>query len=166
MSSEIIIAIFGVVTTFLIGLYGHIISSQLNKNSKKHFEHSEKLANDKIFKELFTEFNKRYDKLNDTLAEMKFPHPNWLDNIDIKDEYKIESYTTIIDFFNLCAEEYFWYKEGRINGNIWSSWSKGMNDVFKGSPLIQNVWEKECKNEGYKSYYIDNPNEFFSLLNK
>jgi len=127
----------------------------------RYQKHSKKLANDKMLKELFTEFNTRYDKLNDTLNEISDGHPNWLNNIKSDEKYKQNSYNVIIDFFNLCAEEYFWFKEGRINAKIWKSWSKGMNDIFNDSQLIQTIWSKECENEGYKSYYIEKPNEFF-----
>lgn len=134
----------------------------------KYQKHSKKIADDKMLKELFTEFNVRYDRLNDILAEVSDLHPNWLNTIKSNDIDKKVHYATIIDFFNLCAEEYFWYKEGRINAKIWKSWFKGMNDLFEESPLIQNIWRKECENEGYKSYYVDRPDEFFSSfkLNK
>lgn len=134
----------------------------------KYQKHSKKLANDRMLKELFTEFNQRYDKLNDSLNEAKDLHPKWLNDIKSDEKEKKHHYNVIIDFFNLCAEEYFWHKEGRINSEIWKSWSKGMNDIFDESPLIQAVWRRECEKEGYKSYYLEKPNDLFSSykLNK
>jgi len=161
MTTEIVFPIIGVVATFLIGLYGHIITRQLNKNSKNHFEYTERLANDRMLKELFTEFNMRYDRFNDSLNEAKELLFNWLNNIQEKDQEKMRLYSAIIDFFNLCAEEYYWHKKGRLEDLIWKSWSNGMNDIFDGSQLIQSIWKKECEKDGYKSYYIDKPNEFF-----
>lgn len=121
--------------------------------------HSRKLANDRLLKELFTEFNQRYDRLNnnlDTVSKMSFEE--WE---ELSKEKKKIYYAAIIDYFNICAEEFYWHSQGRINSNIWTSWEKGMNDIYNRSDLIKSLWEEECLNEGYKSYYIEKPDAFF-----
>jgi len=127
--------------------------------TSRYQRHTKKLANDKMMKELFTEFNQRYDKINNKLEIIsKLSIDQWN---ELSSEEQSCKEGVIIDFFNICAEEYYWHKEERINGNIWASWSKGMNDIYNSSKVIQNLWDEECKNEGYKSYYISNKNDIF-----
>ena len=63
------------------------------------------IENDRIFKDLFISFNEKYDtKFNKTLNE--------IDNkIQKTNDYKLtnDEINLIIDYFNLCAEEYLWY---------------------------------------------------------
>lgn len=123
-------------------------------------KHTKKLANDKMMKELFTEFNLRYDKINNRLDKIsKMSVVMWEAEKDEKNKSLI--YGDVVDFFNICAEEYYWYKESRLDTKIWKAWHKGMNDIYNRSKIIQHIWDEECKNEGYKSYYITNKNEIF-----
>lgn len=127
--------------------------------TRRYQEHTKKLANDRMMKDLFTEFNQRYDLINNKLDMIsKLSVEEWR---ELKPEKRTKYEGVVIDFFNISAEEYYWHKEGRINGNIWASWSKGMNDIFNKSKVIQNIWAEECKNEGYKSYYISDKKEIF-----
>jgi hypothetical protein len=32
----------------------------------------------------------------------------------------------VIDYFNLCAEEFLWYKKNRIPNDVWSAWKSGI----------------------------------------
>ncbi|MUP45389.1 hypothetical protein E0K83_06470 [Gramella sp. BOM4] len=113
-----------------------------------------------MLKELFEDFNKRYDSLNNKLYNIV---------TDSKDNMKVDSLSqlsksqkkTIIDYFNLCAEEYFWYKRGRIDNKIWNSWQAGMNFWYKHK-IISDMWHEEVKSKNGKlSYYINNGDEFF-----
>lgn len=84
-----------------------------------------KLANDRMFKELFTEFNQRYNNLNDDLQR-----------ITLEGELNHSDSLKIIDYFNLCAEEYMWFRKSRISCEVWDSWVNGIasykkNDHFK-----------------------------------
>lgn len=125
----------------------------------RYQKHTKKLADDRMMKDLFTEFNQRYDKINNKLDVIsKMTEQEWN---KLSEKERAVKAGTVIDFFNISAEEYFWHKEGRIKGNIWASWSKGMNDIFNKSKVIQTLWAEECKNEGYKSYYIADKNEIF-----
>ena len=114
-----------------------------------------KLSKDKMNKELFTEFNARYDKLNDSLYIIiaKYKTINELEN-----DSKLKN--DLIDYFNLCAEEYYWHKKKRIDKIIWEAWSDGMNDWYK-DPVIKEAWEKEISEFGCRSYYIKDKNDFF-----
>ena len=111
-----------------------------------------------MMKDLFKEFNERYDKLNHSLHKIE---KNCKKLSDLEDSPKLAY--KLNDFFNLCAEEYFWYKKGRIDKDIWSAWSDGMNDWYNNVEVIQNAWEAEIKNRGYTSYYIKKKDDFFKL---
>ncbi|WP_040252373.1 hypothetical protein [Psychroserpens mesophilus] len=161
MSIELIVGIIGSAVTLVIGLFGGLITHRFNKNSIKHFEQTAKIEEDRLMKELFTEFNQRYDRINNKIDKVsRLPEDKWE---KLKEEKKERYSGVVIDFFNICAEEYHWHSEGRINGKIWASWHKGMNDIYSRSQVIQNLWTEECKNEGYKSYYISKKDEIFTL---
>lgn len=156
---EIILALLNVFVLLVVGIYGAIISKQLNDNSIKHFVHSEKIESDRMLKELFTEFNQRYGGINNKLDKIsRLTKKEWK---DLKNDKRERYEGIVMKFFNLCSEEYYWHKEGRINGDIWESWSIGMNAIYDRSIVIQELWGEECKNGGFKSYYIESKNIFF-----
>lgn len=116
-----------------------------------------KISHEIMLKQLFTEFNDRYSKLNQHLSEIesKYSDP---DVFQSAENYLILK-QKIIEYFNLCAEEYFWYRKGRIDKQIWIAWNSGMRYWYE-TPSIKYYWEKEKK---YKeSYYLSNSTDFFS----
>jgi len=98
----------------------------------------QKLEETRLFSELFTGFNKRYDDLNERIATIKSQKPPCQDEID-----KI-----LTDYFNLCAEEYLFYKEGRILDSVWGAWCRGMKEHLRNNN-IQGYWEKAQKENSY-----------------
>lgn len=105
-----------------------------------------RIENDKIFKELFISFNKKYDqKFNNLLNEIVAK------NIENK-EYKLTDtdLKLVIDYLNFCAEEYLWYSKGRIDESVWQSWENGMT-YYLSNPSILPVVIKEKKQKD--SYY-------------
>lgn len=127
--------------------------------SKGYYKHSKKIEQDRLMKELFKEFNERYDRINNKLDDISNISKSDWDKLDL--DKKSGKKGVIIDFFNICAEEYYWYNEKRINLTIWKSWNKGMNDIYNRSEIIQKLWDSECNNDGYQSYYINAKDDFF-----
>ena len=139
-------SIFGAVGIFITCYYSH--------NSKK-------IADEKMLKELFTEFNQRYNGLNKYLVEIEGKY-NSIDLFNEAENFYIIK-QKVIDYFNLCAEEYFWHKhKERIDPVIWESWQIGMNYWIK-VPTIKSLWKEEIKNNGYVSYYLNDEDEFFNI---
>jgi hypothetical protein len=99
------------------------------------------LSRDKVMQELFTTFNRRYDDLNDNLLAISQGFP-------LTGSKNAEQ--VIVDYLNLCAEEYFWYMRGRIDKDIWKAWRVGMNHWMK-FPAIQAIAKKEAAAKD--SYY-------------
>lgn len=138
-----------VLTTLILGGSGLAITLIYNF-------HNRKLANDKMHKELFTEFNKRYDALNDALFEIT-------ETIQTIDELNNNRHlkSKLNDFYNLCAEEYFWYKKNRIDESVWKSWQSGMNYWYQNFPIIKLGWEEEMRKNGTTTYYLKSGQQFF-----
>ena len=105
-----------------------------------------RIENDKMFKELFIMYNEKYDtKFNNCLNE--------IDKEVSKDSsYKLSEIQKpiIIDYLNLCAEEYLWYRKGRIDTLAWNSWERGMK-YYLNISAIKKVIQNEQKQKD--SYY-------------
>lgn len=139
--------------TIVLGCLGFIITAYYSWHAKK-------IAHEQMLKQLFVEFNRRYDALNGYLAEIekKYPTLEMLETSEKSEELKQK----IIDYFSLCAEEFFWYHhKKRIDDIIWNSWQAGMNYWYNNVPAIRSLWKIEIKTNGKESYYITSDIEFF-----
>jgi hypothetical protein len=113
---------------------------------KQHLEET------RLFKELFEEFNDRYDRLNEKLNAICFdPQPL---EIPIRPDQR----DTLFDYFNLCGEEYFYFKEGFIHPEVWRSWKSGMK-FFRRKLRIKNFWDEELKTCSYYGLTFDDKDE-------
>lgn len=108
-----------------------------------------KTENDKIFKELFLDFNHRYNnRFNDALEEIVEQYKK-----DKTNALSEESRKLLIDYFNLCAEEFFWNEKGRISKKVWDAWEKGMI-YYLSNPLIRKILIDEYdQRESYYGFY-------------
>jgi hypothetical protein len=123
--------------------------------------HTKSIAHEQMLKQLFTEFNQRYNGLNDYLCEIErnYPTLELLNKAENAEFLKRK----VVDYFSLCAEEFYWYyHKKRIEPLIWESWKAGMNYWYQKVPVIRELWEFEVRNNGKKSYYITNQVEFFT----
>jgi hypothetical protein len=108
-----------------------------------YFIYRQHLDETKLFKVLFVEFNERYDKLNDELNQI-LAGPRGGELSQKEQEF-------VFSYFNLCAEEYFFYKVGYIDEYVWQSWCRGM-DVFFRHPRIRDLWDTDCKADSYYGF--------------
>lgn len=140
--------------TALIGFYllpKSIQSSQLLLSAVGgiaaffHFLYSQHSANTERFTKLFHDFNARYDGLNDRL--------NLIIRISDKGMIEQEDIQTLYDYFNLCGEEYLYFKSGFIDEEVWQSWIKGMNS-FAANANIRRVWEREIEEGSYYGFSL------------
>lgn len=109
-----------------------------------YFAQTQKLQEMSLFKELFTEFNRRYDDLNDQLIEIA----------TIARVPDSSGRQVIVDYFNLCAEEYLWFSEGYIHREVWRSWCAGMMWYFDREPF-RTVWTEERATNSYYGLSLD-----------
>lgn len=111
-----------------------------------HFLYSQHNHNTARFIELFREFNARYDKLNDQLNKLVL-QPLGAPRIDPED------LQTLYDYFNLCAEEYLYFRAGYIDSEVWHSWLKGMT-YYAAVPEIRRVWQQELEQGSYYGFSL------------
>lgn len=122
---ELLVTVLGAVATFAYFLYN---------------QHREET---RLFKELFMAFNGRYDNLNHALNDIISAPP--------KQELSPEQRDDLFKYFNLCAEEHFFYKAGYIDSDVWGSWYRGMKVFFK-HPLVRDLWELDCEADSYYNF--------------
>jgi len=106
-----------------------------------YFFNQQNLEKVRFFKELVTEFNRRYDEKNDDLFEaLRSKEP-----FDSKQEY------VFVDYFNLCAEEYLFYDAGYIDVRVWKAWCNGMKQFGHDQQVIK-LWNQESQTESYYGF--------------
>lgn len=108
-----------------------------------YFLYRQHLDETKLFKELFTEFNAKYDAMNYALNAILFGQSEGLLSPAEREH--------LFKYFNLCAEEYFFYTAGYIDKHVWQSWYRGMGVFFK-HPRIKALWEQDSKSESYYGF--------------
>lgn len=111
------------------------------------FVQQQKLAELQLFKQLFVEFNQRYDKLNEPLQRILVS--------GLKSD---QDRMAALDYFNLCAEEYLFFVEGYIDDRVWRAWSNGMRTYFE-CPAIGDLWRNEQKSNSYYGFQPPSGND-------
>jgi hypothetical protein len=111
-----------------------------------YFLYRQHLDETRLFKEMFVDFNARYDKLNNDLNKI-------LDD-QKADSLSVMERDTVFKYFNLCAEEYLFHEAGYIEDVVWEAWEKGMINFFS-EPRIAALWKNEEKSNSY--YGFDPP---------
>ena len=127
-SAELLLSVIGGIAAFI-----HFLYSQHNSNTDR-------------FIKLFQEFNLRFDKLNDQLNKIYLSSTS-----SIADESDLQ---TLYDYFNLCAEEYLYFKSGYIDQDVWNSWLAGMR-YFAENPEIRRIWRREVDQGSYYGFGLD-----------
>nr|ACS73647.1 Orf170 [uncultured bacterium] len=118
-----------------VGLVGASIAGTLGFF---YFAQQQRLSETQLFYSLFTDFNSRYDKLNGCLSEIASRAEGLQDG----------DRAVIVDYFNLCAEEYLFYKQGYIHKDAWRSWCRGMLWYLRRHPF-KDVWNEEVQIESF-----------------
>jgi hypothetical protein len=103
------------------------------------------LEEDRLFRELFGEFNRRYDLLNKDM--------NRIHEEDEGTQLHQEDKATLYKYFNLCAEEYLYYKKGYIYPEVWGAWRNGMK-WFCQNARIRRLWVQELETNSYYGFPI------------
>jgi hypothetical protein len=107
-----------------------------------YFMQPQRLADLKMFHELFTKFNERYDALHDTL--------NQIANEESDTELTVDEKKALQKYCNLCAEEYFFHTHGYIYPDVWEAWLAGMCWFYAKSSRIRKFWDEElARNSSY-----------------
>ena len=107
----------------------------------------QKIENDKIFKDLFESFNTKYNgETNDIFNELVRNPEKRIEEIKPNGE------NIVIDYFNLCAEEYLWFSKGRIPKKVWDAWKCGIIANINGIRQVKVLYKKEIENSEQSFY--------------
>lgn len=111
-----------------------------------HFLYSQHNNNTDRFIKLFRDFNARYDVLNDQLNVIASSQGGPL--------IEGERLQVLYDYFNLCAEEYLYYKGRYIDDEVWKAWLRGMR-YFASHAEIRRIWQRELEQESYYGFTLE-----------
>lgn len=130
-------------TDKIVGIFVGLLSLIYTVNSS-YFQ------NKKIFKELFDKFNKRYDRLNEDLNLLSKFDEKFIR--ELSSEVKDKNEKIMNDYLNLCAEEYYWFRRGMIDSEVWDNWFSGIC-YFLTKPVFKDIIGYENENFNKDSYY-------------
>lgn len=102
----------------------------------------------RLFRELFKEFNERYDKQNEKLNRI------YCEKLPDSTPFDSDQIDTLYNYFNLCGEEYLYFQKGFIYSETWQSWKNGMK-FFRQNPRIKKLWDEELRNGSYYGLTFD-----------
>ncbi len=105
-----------------------------------YFIQQQHLQNARFFKELATDFNGRYNAQNGRLLRYI--------GEDRGKPFTPEQTHDFVDYFNLCAEEWLFYKAGYIYDDVWRAWFNGMRQYGR-DPRVARLWQQERRTESY-----------------
>ena len=108
------------------------------------FFYTQHLQETRLFTELFQGFNKRYNDSNQRLNEIRETAIKGITDGDRQ---------VLMDYFNLCAEEFLYFNAGYIDEDVWRSWARGMK-FFAEAPAIRGMWEEELKEGSYYGFSL------------
>jgi hypothetical protein len=103
------------------------------------------VEDDKVFRDLFIDYNRKYSsEMNEVFNKLRI---GGVDQLEVTDRL------LIIDYFNLCSEEYLWYKRGRIPNDVWQAWEAGIIENMS-LPVVKVLFNDETNTlSKRKSYY-------------
>ena len=122
----------------------HVVSALGAAGGFTAFLYTQHLQETRLFTDLFQSFNKRYDGLNERLNRIAG---------SVVSELSIEDTDKLMDYFNLCSEEYLYLKAGYIDAEVWQTWVQGMR-YFARSPAIRTLWESELASGSYYGFTL------------
>jgi hypothetical protein len=111
-----------------------------------YFVQKQKLEEVRLLKELFTEFNSRYDKLNECLNRI-------LAEEMLEEDLSKEDLNVVYNYFNLCGEEYFYFRQRYIDPKVWKAWRNGMK-IFYRNDRIRRAWAKELESGSHYGFQL------------
>lgn len=103
------------------------------------FVQKQRLEELTLFRDLFRDFNVRYDGLNERLADIA---------LEESEPLTLQDRKTLVDYFNLCSEEYLYYRQGYILPEAWSAWVAGMMQYYS-NPRVRAFWDQELLTGSY-----------------
>src|SRR5438876_12128468 len=95
----------------------------------------------KVCEELLTDFNQRYDNLGTDLQRA----------MEIDGAFDLDAQLRFVKYFNLCAEEWLFWRAGYIYDPVWRAWETGMKQ-YAPDPRVIALWKKERATDSYYGF--------------
>lgn len=95
----------------------------------------------RLVKDLLKDFNERYDKMG---TDLQFA-------MSSRGDFERETELRFVRYFNLCAEEWLFWKAGYIYDPVWKAWENGMRQ-YSGDRRVIALWKKEEQTESYYGF--------------
>lgn len=135
-----------------------------------------KLDHESFRREIFLRYNEKYSFINsgleklltmeyDTNRDSQF-RPSEVKPLGMlwdewfEDSSRPEILDAVYDYLNLCAEEYYWYKKGFVDDDVWKCWLTGMKKWHEYSFFVKKIISDEKTNNA--SYYNSDFLELFT----
>ena len=130
--------LFKIDTKIFLGLIGTVATLYLGAIKYR-------IENDRLFKELFSDFNTRYDgRMSDLLNSLRRKK-----SYELNEEEK----NLVISYLNLCSEEFLWRNRNRVPSEVWSACLSGIKENLK-IPQVREMYEDEISSDnGKNSFY-------------
>ena len=112
-----------------------------------YFLQKQQLEETRLMRELITDFNRRYGVMHGELqrilktGQQECPAPRLT-----QDEEE-----TLVEYFNLCAEEFLFYDLGYVEPRVFATWDKGMSEYGKDQ-RIWEFWKRERQSDSYYGF--------------
>jgi len=103
-----------------------------------HKRHAE---DTRLVKELLADFNERYDKIG---TDLQFA-------ISSRGDFEKETQLRFVRYFNLCAEEWLFWRAGYIYDPVWRAWRNGMKQ-YANDNRVMGIWDNESKTDSYYGF--------------
>ncbi len=109
--------------------------------------HGRHAADARLVKELLSEFNERYDRLG---SDLQFA-------LSTRGDFEKETELRFVRYFNLCAEEWLFWRAGYIYDPVWKAWENGMKQ-YSRDPRVVELWKREEKTDSYYGFQFPHGN--------
>jgi hypothetical protein len=107
---------------------------------------AQRLKELEFFDRLFVRFTDKFSEVNQTIDAI------------VRAEDKSLALTQserddLFEYFNLCGEEYFYFRQGSVPDEVWVTWKVGMKAIFADARVIR-LWDSDS---GPSAYYGFDP---------
>jgi hypothetical protein len=117
-----------------------------------YFVQQQRLTELTVQYQLFAAFNARYDALDAALNRI----------VEDGDGTAAANFTPeerehLYRYFNLCAEEHFFFTQGLVHPTVWETWLAGMRWYYGRSERVRRLWAYELD----RQHYYEMPRRLF-----
>ena len=96
------------------------------------------LLNEQLQLQFFADYTKRYQEILLNLPEQLYLPGSSLDQLSDSDKSRALRYLRA--YFDLCSEELYWWKKGKVDTATWENWKEGIESALCKKPF-REAWQ-------------------------